>query len=87
MSYTQFLWPTNALGARRATIDSTCSFSHLRTLSHRSLSLGRASSTQGSLDAGGLPGRARREAAGPVWVGPREQTGGRSLSVSSCRSE
>lgn len=52
VSYTQFLWPTNALGARRATIDSTCSFSHLRTLSHRSLSLGRASSTQGSLDAG-----------------------------------
>ncbi|XP_036177773.1 CDK5 and ABL1 enzyme substrate 1 isoform X1 [Myotis myotis] len=52
VSYTQFLWPTNALGARRGTIDSTSSFSHFRTLSHRSLSIGRASSTQGSLDTG-----------------------------------
>ncbi|XP_057555680.1 CDK5 and ABL1 enzyme substrate 1 isoform X3 [Hippopotamus amphibius kiboko] len=52
VSYTQFLLPTNAFGARRNTLDSTSSFSQLRTLSHRSLSIGRASSTQGSLDTG-----------------------------------
>ncbi|XP_058133526.1 LOW QUALITY PROTEIN: CDK5 and ABL1 enzyme substrate 1 [Dasypus novemcinctus] len=52
VSYTQFLLPTNAFGARRNTIDSTSSFSQLRSLSHRSLSLGRGSSTQGSLDTG-----------------------------------
>ncbi|XP_066103326.1 CDK5 and ABL1 enzyme substrate 1-like isoform X1 [Saccopteryx bilineata] len=52
VSYTQFLLPTNAFGTRRNTIDSTSSFSQLRTLSHRSLSIGRASSTQGSLDTG-----------------------------------
>uniref|UniRef100_A0A8C6RH31 CDK5 and Abl enzyme substrate 1 n=2 Tax=Nannospalax galili TaxID=1026970 RepID=A0A8C6RH31_NANGA len=52
VSYTQFLLPTNAFGTRRNTIDSTSSFSQFRNLSHRSLSIGRASSTQGSLDAG-----------------------------------
>ncbi|XP_061452902.1 CDK5 and ABL1 enzyme substrate 1 [Rhineura floridana] len=52
VSYTQFLFPTNALGARRNTIDSTSSFSQFRNASHRSLSLGRANSTQGSIDAG-----------------------------------
>ncbi|XP_036060568.1 CDK5 and ABL1 enzyme substrate 1 isoform X2 [Onychomys torridus] len=52
VSYTQFLLPTNAFGTRRNTIDSTSSFSQFRNLSHRSLSMGRASSTQGSLDAG-----------------------------------
>ncbi|XP_077208723.1 CDK5 and ABL1 enzyme substrate 1 isoform X2 [Paroedura picta] len=51
VSYTQFLFPTNALGARRNTIDSTSSFSQFRNASHRSLSLGRANSTQGSMDA------------------------------------
>ncbi|KAK7826868.1 hypothetical protein U0070_026464 [Myodes glareolus] len=52
VSYTQFLLPTNAFGTRRNTIDSTSSFSQFRNLSHRSLSIGRASSTQGSLDTG-----------------------------------
>ncbi|KAH0617781.1 hypothetical protein JD844_016361 [Phrynosoma platyrhinos] len=52
VSYTQFLFPTNALGARRNTIDSTSSFSQFRNASHRSLSLGRANSTQGSIDTG-----------------------------------
>uniref|UniRef100_A0A6J0SYD0 CDK5 and ABL1 enzyme substrate 1 isoform X2 n=1 Tax=Pogona vitticeps TaxID=103695 RepID=A0A6J0SYD0_9SAUR len=52
VSYTQFLFPTNALGARRNTIDSTSSISQFRNASHRSLSLGRANSTQGSIDAG-----------------------------------
>ncbi|KAK2094547.1 hypothetical protein P7K49_028285 [Saguinus oedipus] len=52
VSYTQFLLPTNAFGARRNTIDSTSSFSQFRNLSHRSLSIGRASGTQGSLDTG-----------------------------------
>uniref|UniRef100_A0A8D0C1N3 Cdk5 and Abl enzyme substrate 1 n=1 Tax=Salvator merianae TaxID=96440 RepID=A0A8D0C1N3_SALMN len=52
VSYTQFLFPTNAFGARRNTIDSTSSFSQFRNASHRSLSLGRANSTQGSIDAG-----------------------------------
>ncbi|KAM5222008.1 CDK5 and ABL1 enzyme substrate 1 [Ctenodactylus gundi] len=52
VSYTQFLLPTNAFGARRNTTDSTSSFSQFRNLSHRSLSIGRASSTQGSLDTG-----------------------------------
>ncbi|KAL2308454.1 hypothetical protein Nmel_001495 [Mimus melanotis] len=51
VSYTQFLFPTNALGTRRNTIDSTSSFSQFRNASHRSLSLGRANSTQGSIDA------------------------------------
>nr|BAE34486.1 unnamed protein product [Mus musculus] len=52
VSYTQFLLPTNAFGNRRNTIDSTASFSQFRSLSHRGLSMGRAGSTQGSLDAG-----------------------------------
>ncbi|XP_070603731.1 CDK5 and ABL1 enzyme substrate 1 isoform X2 [Erythrolamprus reginae] len=52
VSYTQFLFPTNALGTRRNTIDSTSSFSQFRNASHRSLSLGRANSTQGSFDTG-----------------------------------
>ncbi|XP_027763456.1 CDK5 and ABL1 enzyme substrate 1 [Empidonax traillii] len=52
VSYTQFLFPTNALATRRNTIDSTSSFSQFRNASHRSLSLGRANSTQGSIDAG-----------------------------------
>ncbi|XP_020824410.1 CDK5 and ABL1 enzyme substrate 1 isoform X2 [Phascolarctos cinereus] len=54
VSYTQFLLPTNAFGARRNTIDSTSSFSsQFRNASHRSLSVGRASSsTQGSIDTG-----------------------------------
>lgn len=52
VSYTQFLSPTNAFGTRRNTIDSTSSFSQFRSLSHRSLSMGRTGSTQGSLDAG-----------------------------------
>uniref|UniRef100_A0A8C5LJC8 CDK5 and Abl enzyme substrate 1 n=1 Tax=Jaculus jaculus TaxID=51337 RepID=A0A8C5LJC8_JACJA len=52
VSYTQFLLPTNAFGARRNTIESTSSFSQFRNLSHRSLSIGRTGSTQGSLDAG-----------------------------------
>ncbi|XP_064026604.1 CDK5 and ABL1 enzyme substrate 1 isoform X2 [Pogoniulus pusillus] len=52
VSYTQFLFPTNALGARRNTIDSTSSFSQFRNASHRSLPLARANSTQGSIDAG-----------------------------------
>ncbi|KAM9323610.1 CDK5 and ABL1 enzyme substrate 1 [Pholidichthys leucotaenia] len=52
VSYTQFLYPTNVLGGRRNTIDSTASFSQSRNASHRSLSLGRANSNQSSLDAG-----------------------------------
>ncbi|MEE6464246.1 hypothetical protein FKM82_006219 [Ascaphus truei] len=52
VSYTQFLYPTNALAARRNTIDSTCSFSQFRNTSHRSLTLGRANSIQGSIDTG-----------------------------------
>ncbi|XP_041103662.1 CDK5 and ABL1 enzyme substrate 1-like isoform X2 [Polyodon spathula] len=52
VSYTQFLYPTNALIARRNTIDSTASFSQFRNASHRNLTLGRANSTQGSIDAG-----------------------------------
>ncbi|XP_026526108.1 CDK5 and ABL1 enzyme substrate 1 isoform X2 [Notechis scutatus] len=52
VSYTQFLFPTNALGVRRNTIDSTSSFSQFRNASHRSLSLGRTNSTQGSIDTG-----------------------------------
>ncbi|KAL4623362.1 CDK5 and ABL1 enzyme substrate 1-like isoform X1, partial [Arapaima gigas] len=52
VSYTQFLYPTNALSCRRNTIDSTSSFSQSRHSSHRSLSLARASSTQGSMDTG-----------------------------------
>ncbi|XP_048867183.1 CDK5 and ABL1 enzyme substrate 1 isoform X1 [Brienomyrus brachyistius] len=52
VSYTQFLYPTNALSCRRNTIDSTSSFSQSRHSSHRSLSLARANSTQGSIDTG-----------------------------------
>ncbi|KAF3858126.1 hypothetical protein F7725_011327 [Dissostichus mawsoni] len=52
VSYTQFLYPTNALGGRRNTIDSTSSFSASRNASHRSLSLGRANSNQSSVDTG-----------------------------------
>ncbi|KAM3929403.1 CDK5 and ABL1 enzyme substrate 1 isoform 2-T2 [Leptodactylus fuscus] len=52
VSYTQFLYPTNAFGARRNTIDSTCSFSQFRNASHRNLTLGRANSIQGSIDTG-----------------------------------
>ncbi|XP_008296252.1 CDK5 and ABL1 enzyme substrate 1 isoform X2 [Stegastes partitus] len=52
VSYTQFLYPTNVLGGRRNTIDSTSSFSQSRNASHRSLSLGRANSNQSSLDTG-----------------------------------
>ncbi|XP_072008177.1 CDK5 and ABL1 enzyme substrate 1 isoform X1 [Engystomops pustulosus] len=51
VSYTQFLYPTNAFGARRNTIDSTCSFSQFRNAS-RNLTLGRANSIQGSIDTG-----------------------------------
>ncbi|CAJ0915532.1 unnamed protein product [Ranitomeya imitator] len=54
VSYTQFLYPTNALGARRNTIDSTCSFSQFRNASHRNLTLGRANSIQGSIDTAKL---------------------------------
>ncbi|XP_068605191.1 CDK5 and ABL1 enzyme substrate 1 [Brachionichthys hirsutus] len=52
VSYTQFLYPTNVLGGRRNTIDSTSSFCQSRNASHRSLSLGRANSNQSSLDTG-----------------------------------
>lgn len=52
VSYTQFLYPTNVLGGRRNTIDSTSSFVQSRNASHRSLSLGRANSNQSSLDTG-----------------------------------
>ncbi|XP_056149235.1 CDK5 and ABL1 enzyme substrate 1 [Lampris incognitus] len=52
VSYTQFLYPTNVLGGRRNTIDSTSSFSQSRNTSHRSLSLGRANSNQSSIDTG-----------------------------------
>ncbi|XP_029446986.1 CDK5 and ABL1 enzyme substrate 1 isoform X2 [Rhinatrema bivittatum] len=52
VSYTQFMYPTNALGARRNTIDSTISFSQFRNTSHRSLILARANSIQGSIDTG-----------------------------------
>uniref|UniRef100_A0A8C5PGE1 Cdk5 and Abl enzyme substrate 1 n=1 Tax=Leptobrachium leishanense TaxID=445787 RepID=A0A8C5PGE1_9ANUR len=52
VSYTQFLYPTNALGARRNTIDSTCSASQGRNPNHRNLVLGRANSIQGSVDTG-----------------------------------
>ncbi|XP_057713298.1 CDK5 and ABL1 enzyme substrate 1 isoform X1 [Corythoichthys intestinalis] len=52
VSYTQFLYPTNVLGGRRNTIDSTSSFSQFRNASHRSLSLARVNSNQSSLDTG-----------------------------------
>ncbi|XP_059915285.1 CDK5 and ABL1 enzyme substrate 1 isoform X2 [Gadus macrocephalus] len=52
VSYTQFMYPTNVLGGRRNTIDSTSSFSQSRNASHRSLSLARLNSTQSSLDTG-----------------------------------
>ncbi|XP_077580803.1 CDK5 and ABL1 enzyme substrate 1 isoform X2 [Stigmatopora nigra] len=52
VSYTQFLYPSNALGGRRNTMDSTSSFSQFRNASHRSLSLARVNSNQSSLDAG-----------------------------------
>ncbi|XP_053740211.1 CDK5 and ABL1 enzyme substrate 1 isoform X3 [Synchiropus splendidus] len=54
VSYTQFLYPTNVLGGRRNTIDSTSSICQSRNASHRSLSLGRANSNQSSLDTGEL---------------------------------
>ncbi|XP_077472003.1 CDK5 and ABL1 enzyme substrate 1 isoform X2 [Stigmatopora argus] len=52
VSYTQFLYPSNALGGRRNTMDSTSSFSQFRNASHRSLSLARVNSNQSSLDTG-----------------------------------
>ncbi|GCC18206.1 hypothetical protein chiPu_0017846 [Chiloscyllium punctatum] len=52
VSYTQFLYPTNVLGGRRNTIDSTASLSQFRNSSHRNLPLGRANSTQGNIDTG-----------------------------------
>ncbi|XP_053323936.1 CDK5 and ABL1 enzyme substrate 1 isoform X1 [Spea bombifrons] len=52
VSYTQFLYSTNSLGARRNTIDSTCSFAQGRNTSYRNLTLGRANSIQGSIDTG-----------------------------------
>ncbi|XP_067835198.1 CDK5 and ABL1 enzyme substrate 1 isoform X2 [Heptranchias perlo] len=52
VSYTQFLYPTNVLGGRRNTIDSTASLSQFRNSSHRNLPLGRANSSQGSIDTG-----------------------------------
>ncbi|XP_041698675.1 CDK5 and ABL1 enzyme substrate 1 isoform X2 [Coregonus clupeaformis] len=62
VSYTQFLYPTNALGSgRRNTIDSTSSFSQSRNASHRSLSLGRANSNQSSIDTGNDLGDLIRE--------------------------
>ncbi|KAM9458596.1 CDK5 and ABL1 enzyme substrate 1-like isoform 1-T1 [Salvelinus alpinus] len=62
VSYTQFLYPTNALGSgRRNTIDSTSSISQSRNASHRSLSLGRANSNQSSIDTGNDLGDLIRE--------------------------
>ncbi|XP_036842054.1 CDK5 and ABL1 enzyme substrate 1 isoform X2 [Oncorhynchus mykiss] len=62
VSYTQFLYPTNALGSgRRNTIDSTSSISQFRNASHRSLSLGRANSNQSSIDTGNDLGDLIRE--------------------------
>ncbi|KAJ8012239.1 hypothetical protein DPEC_G00066620 [Dallia pectoralis] len=62
VSYTQFLYPTNALSSgRRNTIDSTSSFSQFRNTSHRSLSLGRANSNQSSMDTGNDPADMFRE--------------------------
>ncbi|XP_043921299.1 CDK5 and ABL1 enzyme substrate 1 [Protopterus annectens] len=52
VSYTHFLYSTNAFGGRRNTVDSTASFSQFRNASHRSLSLARANSAQGSMDTG-----------------------------------
>ncbi|XP_078396958.1 CDK5 and ABL1 enzyme substrate 1 isoform X2 [Cetorhinus maximus] len=52
VSYTQFLYPTNVLGGRRNTIDSTASLSQFRNSGHRNLPLGRANSSQGSIDTG-----------------------------------
>ncbi|XP_038664889.1 CDK5 and ABL1 enzyme substrate 1 isoform X4 [Scyliorhinus canicula] len=52
VSYTQFLYPTNVFGGRRNTIDSTASLSQFRNSSHRNLPLGRANSSQGSIDTG-----------------------------------
>ncbi|XP_036409471.1 CDK5 and ABL1 enzyme substrate 1-like [Megalops cyprinoides] len=52
VSYTQLLYPTNAFSGRRNTIDSTSSFSQFHNASHRSLSLARANSIQGSTDTG-----------------------------------
>ncbi|XP_072927833.1 CDK5 and ABL1 enzyme substrate 1-like isoform X2 [Hemitrygon akajei] len=52
VSYTQFLYPTNVLGGRRNTIDSTASLSQFRNTSHRNTPLGRASSSQGSIETG-----------------------------------
>uniref|UniRef100_A0A4W5QQY2 Cdk5 and Abl enzyme substrate 1 n=1 Tax=Hucho hucho TaxID=62062 RepID=A0A4W5QQY2_9TELE len=62
VSYTQFLYPTNALGSgRRNTIDSVSSFTQSRNISHRSLSLGRANSNQSSIDTGNDLGDLIRE--------------------------
>ncbi|XP_069777890.1 CDK5 and ABL1 enzyme substrate 1 isoform X2 [Narcine bancroftii] len=52
VSYTQFLYPTNVLGGRRNTIDSTASLSQFRNTGHRNLPLGRANSSQGSIETG-----------------------------------
>lgn len=52
VSYTQFLYPTNVLGGRRNTIDSTASLAQFRNAGHRNLPLGRANSTQGSIETG-----------------------------------
>nr|XP_033789790.1 CDK5 and ABL1 enzyme substrate 1 [Geotrypetes seraphini] len=52
VSYTQFMYPTNALSARRNTIDSASSFCQFRNTSYRSLIFGRANSTQGSIETG-----------------------------------
>ncbi|RVE65151.1 hypothetical protein OJAV_G00132750 [Oryzias javanicus] len=71
VSYTQFLYPTNVLGGRRNTLDSTSSFVQSRNASHGSLSLGRDNSNQSSLDA---------ETGGEV---PSEPPGADSLRVSS----
>ncbi|XP_024247075.1 CDK5 and ABL1 enzyme substrate 1 isoform X2 [Oncorhynchus tshawytscha] len=62
VSYTQFLYPTNALGSgRRNTIDSVSSFTQSRNVSHRSLSLARANSNQSSIDTGNDLGDLIRE--------------------------
>ncbi|RVE64999.1 hypothetical protein OJAV_G00131900 [Oryzias javanicus] len=47
----KFLYPTNVLGGRRKTLDSTSSFVQSRNASHRNLSLGRANSNRSSLEA------------------------------------
>lgn len=81
VSYTQFLYPTNVLGGRRNTIDSTSSFAQSRNASHRSLSLGRANSNQSSLDTGqwaadGRPGVTDSTPSSPSALLCRERAGG-----------